>query len=137
MGERRARTGDAARSSVVVFFWSFRAICVTMQRERVAELREALRREAWAFVAVHQPRRRRSWTSKPSRRATENMHLTQPCAIDNDHAIVDRFQNQFVPAFYRLQRAPRAGATFKPEAPASSVSPQPSSECSQRVGSAA
>ena len=32
------------------------------------------------------------------------MKLTQPVAIDNEHTIVDRFENQFVPAFYVFNR---------------------------------
>ena len=36
--------------------------------------------------------------------ALDEMKLTQPVAIDNDHAIVERFENQFVPAFYVFNR---------------------------------
>jgi len=32
------------------------------------------------------------------------MALTQPCAIDNAHDIVGRFENQFVPAYYVFNR---------------------------------
>jgi hypothetical protein len=33
------------------------------------------------------------------------MKLTQLCALDNDHTIVDRFANQFVPSYYIFDRA--------------------------------
>ena len=36
--------------------------------------------------------------------ATGEMHITAPLAIDNTHAIVGRFENQFVPAFYVFDR---------------------------------
>ena len=32
------------------------------------------------------------------------MGLTQPLAIDNEHTIVGRFANQFVPAYYVFNR---------------------------------
>jgi hypothetical protein len=32
------------------------------------------------------------------------MGLTQPCAIDDEHTLVDRFENQFVPAYYVFNR---------------------------------
>ncbi|MBV8583526.1 MAG: hypothetical protein JO241_05970, partial [Candidatus Eremiobacteraeota bacterium] len=37
--------------------------------------------------------------------ALGEMQLTQPVAIDNDHAIVNRFANEFVPAFYVFNRS--------------------------------
>ncbi|MGP6157362.1 MAG: TlpA family protein disulfide reductase [Vulcanimicrobiaceae bacterium] len=36
--------------------------------------------------------------------ALGEMRLTQPCAVDNEHTLVDRFENQFVPAFYVFNR---------------------------------
>ncbi len=30
--------------------------------------------------------------------------MAQPCAIDSEHTIVGRFQNQFVPAYYLFNR---------------------------------
>jgi len=55
--------------------------------------------------AVHQPRSEDELdVAAVTKDALEEMKLTQPVAIDNDHAIVDRFQNQFVPAFYVFNR---------------------------------
>jgi hypothetical protein len=36
--------------------------------------------------------------------ATGEFGITQPCAIDNEHTIVDRFENAAVPAFYIFDR---------------------------------
>ena len=53
------------------------------------------------FVSVHQPRSQAELdVALVSEDAIEKMKLTQPVAIDNDHSIVDRFENEFVPAFY-------------------------------------
>ncbi len=52
-------------------------------------------------IAVHQPRSPEELdVAKVTEDALGPMRITQPCAIDNQHAIVDRFGNQFVPAFY-------------------------------------
>jgi hypothetical protein len=56
-------------------------------------------------VAIHQPRSEEELDIEAvSKDALEEMKLTQPVAIDNDHTIVDRFENQFVPAFYVFNR---------------------------------
>jgi thioredoxin-like negative regulator of GroEL len=58
-----------------------------------------------AFVAVHQPRSEDELNvDDVTKDALEEMKLTQPVALDNAHAIVDRFENQFVPAFYVFNR---------------------------------
>jgi hypothetical protein len=32
------------------------------------------------------------------------MKITWPCALDNEHTLVDRLENQFVPAYYVFDR---------------------------------
>jgi len=90
---------------VVVFFWSISCYLCHEIAEPVAALREKFAGQGVAFVAVHQPRSPEELDVEAVRRdATGNMHLTQPCAIDNEHAIVSRFQNAFVPALYVFNR---------------------------------
>lgn len=90
---------------VVVSFWSISCHLCHESAERVAAWREKFARHGVAFVAVHQPRSEEELDVEAVRRdAIGAMRLTQPCAIDNEHAIVDRFENQFVPAFYVFNR---------------------------------
>jgi thiol-disulfide isomerase/thioredoxin len=86
---------------VVVFFWSISCYLCHDAAGRVAELRDRYAPQGVVFIAVHQPRSPDELNVEAVRKdALDEMHITQPCAIDNDHAIVERFENQFVPAFY-------------------------------------
>ena len=54
---------------------------------------------------MHQPRSEDETNVEAVEKdAREAMKLTQPVAIDNEHTIVGRFENQFVPAFYVFNR---------------------------------
>jgi thiol-disulfide isomerase/thioredoxin len=90
---------------VVVSFWSKSCHLCHESAEQVAQWRDKFARHGVAFVAVHQPRSEDELDVEAvSKDALEEMRLTQPVAIDNAHAIVDRFENQFVPAFYVFNR---------------------------------
>jgi len=90
---------------VVVSFWSKSCYLCHESAEQFAQWRDRFASEGVAFVSVHQPRSEDELDVEAiSKDALEAMHLTQPVAIDNAHAIVDRFENQFVPAFYVFNR---------------------------------
>jgi thiol-disulfide isomerase/thioredoxin len=90
---------------VVVSFWSKSCYLCHESAEQFAQWRDRFAQEGVAFVSVHQPRSEDELDVEAiSKDAREEMHLTQPVAIDNAHAIVDRFENQFVPAFYVFNR---------------------------------
>lgn len=90
---------------VVVSFWSQSCYICHDTAEQFAWWRDSFEKRGVAFVAVHQPRSEDELdVAAVTKDALQEMHLTQPVAIDNAHAIVDRFQNQFVPAFYVFNR---------------------------------
>ncbi len=90
---------------VVVSFWSKSCYLCHESAEQVAEWRDRFSKRGVAFISVHQPRSADELdVAEITKDALEEMKLTQPVAIDNDHAIVDRFQNEFVPAFYVFNR---------------------------------
>jgi thiol-disulfide isomerase/thioredoxin len=90
---------------VVVSFWSKSCHLCHETAEEFARWRDRFAEQGVAFVAVHQPRSEDELdVAIVSKDAIEEMKLTQPVAIDNDHAIVGRFENQFVPAFYVFNR---------------------------------
>ncbi len=90
---------------VVVSFWSKSCYICHETAEQFAKWRDRFADRGVAFVAVHQPRSEDELdVDAVSKDAKEEMHLTQPVAIDNTHTIVDRFENQFVPAFYVFNR---------------------------------
>jgi thiol-disulfide isomerase/thioredoxin len=90
---------------VVVSFWSQSCYLCHETAEQFAQWREKFEKHGVAFVAVHQPRSEDELdVAAVTEDALEEMKLTQPVAIDNTHTIVERFQNQFVPAFYVFNR---------------------------------
>lgn len=99
-------TADELRGRpVVVSFWSQTCHLCHESAERFAEWRDKFTNRGVAFVAIHQPRSEDELDVDAVKKdAIEEMKLTQPAAIDNDHAIVERFENQFVPAFYVFNR---------------------------------
>ena len=90
---------------VLVHFWSVSCYLCHNVVEQVNGWREKFAAEGLAFVSVHQPRSEAELDVEAVRKdAMEAMKLTQPCAIDIEHTLVERFQNQFVPAYYLFDR---------------------------------
>jgi len=90
---------------VVVSFWSKSCYICHDTAEQFAQWRDKFAQHGVAFVAVHQPRSEDELdVAAVTKDALEEMKLTQPVAIDNNHTLVDRFENQFVPAFYVFNR---------------------------------
>lgn len=91
---------------VVVHFWSLSCYLCHNAVEQVNAWRDKYEAQGFVFIAVHQPRSEAELDAGAVRAdALEEMKLTQRCAIDNDHAIVERFQNQFVPSYYVFDRS--------------------------------
>ena len=98
-------SGALKDTPVVVSFWSKSCYLCHESAEQFAQWRDKFAAAGVMFVSVHQPRSEDELDVElVSKDAIEEMKLTQPVAIDNDHSIVDRFENQFVPAFYVFNR---------------------------------
>jgi thiol-disulfide isomerase/thioredoxin len=90
---------------VVVSFWSMSCYLCHENAELVAAWRDRFAARGVAFVSIHQPRNPDELDVEAvTKDGLEEMHLTQPVAIDSAHAIVGRFANEFVPAFYVFNR---------------------------------
>jgi thiol-disulfide isomerase/thioredoxin len=94
-----------AGKPVLVHFWSLSCYICHDVAKQVAEWRDRFGPEGLEVIAIHQPRGPEELdVAKVRADALGEMGLTQPCAIDNEHTLVDRFQNQFVPAYYVFNR---------------------------------
>jgi thioredoxin-like negative regulator of GroEL len=97
---------DLADHPVLVHFWSISCYICHDVAEQVAAWRDKFTAGGLRVIAVHQPRGPEELDIyKVEADAHATMHITQPLAIDNAHAIVGRFENQFVPAYYVFNRA--------------------------------
>lgn len=91
---------------VLVHFWSISCYICHDVAEQVAGWRDKYGPQGLKVIAIHQPRGPEELDlDKVIADAEGPMGITQPLAIDNQHAIVERFQNQFVPAYYVFNKA--------------------------------
>ncbi len=52
------------------------------------------------IVGVHMPRSEKDLDIASAKAIVNEYELTHPVIIDNDHAVAEAFQNEYVPAFY-------------------------------------
>jgi thiol-disulfide isomerase/thioredoxin len=92
---------ELAGKPLLVHFWSVTCgICHDVAAE-VARWQAEYGPRGLAVIGVHQPRGPQELdVEKVTADANGPMAITWPCAIDNEHTIVERFENQFVPAYY-------------------------------------
>jgi thiol-disulfide isomerase/thioredoxin len=92
---------ELAGKPLLAHFWSVSChICHDVAAE-VAKWQAEYGPRGLAFVGVHQPRSAAELdVTQVTADAVGPMAITWPCAVDNAHALVRRFENQFVPAYY-------------------------------------
>ncbi|QUW03949.1 TlpA family protein disulfide reductase [Chloracidobacterium validum] len=96
-----AVTADDLRNRIVlVHFWAVSCGICSEQMPKVNEWRDTLAEKGVSVVSIHMPRYEADTNLADVDAAIAKYGLTQPCAIDNQHAIADAFGNEFVPAFY-------------------------------------
>lgn len=92
---------DLEGRPVLVHFWSISCYICHDVVDQVNAWRDKFAAQGLVVVAIHQPRGPEELDlDKVTEDALGAMGLTQPLAIDSEHTIVARFQNQFVPAYY-------------------------------------
>ncbi|HTX03046.1 MAG TPA: hypothetical protein VMD07_05150 [Candidatus Acidoferrales bacterium] len=96
---------DIAGLPVFVHFWSMTCyVCHDVAAE-VAHWRRMFEPAGLLFIAVHQPRIPRELDVEAAiADARGPMNVTHRAAFDNELRIVERFDNQFVPAYYLFDR---------------------------------
>ena len=90
---------------VLVHFWSLSCYLCHDTAEQLAQWRDTYGPQGLVMIGVHQPRSEDELdVAKVEADAKGAMALTQSCAVDNEHTIVDRFENSVVPGFYLFNR---------------------------------
>ncbi|MDA8353060.1 MAG: redoxin domain-containing protein [Firmicutes bacterium] len=83
---------------VLIHFWSISCGICKKNMPDVLKIRDE--NENLKVVGIHMPRSEKDTDVDAVKEAIEKYDLTHPQAIDNQHSIVDAFENEFVPAFY-------------------------------------
>ena len=93
---------EAKGHPTLVHFWSVSCGMCKENLPRVAEWRDQRAADGLRVVAVHMPRYPADMDAEAVREAVAAYNITEPCAVDNEHALRDAFHNEqgFVPAYY-------------------------------------
>ena len=89
----------------LVHFWSVSCGSCHEIMENVKEWREKYAPQGLEFVGIHMPRGEKDTNTDTVKADISEMAVTWPNAIDNKHAIVEAFDNKYVPAFYLFNEA--------------------------------
>ena len=87
---------------LLVHFWSINSEISAANLSTLAELRDRRRHEGLRVIAIHLPLRADERNLEAIRDAAAQLNLTEPCALDNFHALRDLFMDgrDDVPAYY-------------------------------------
>ena len=98
---RNADTRQTRGHPTLVHFWSINSEASKNNLAQVAALRDHRKREGLRVVAVHVPQSESDKNPGPVRDAIARLNLTEPCALDNNHALSDAFlaERDLVPAY--------------------------------------
>jgi thiol-disulfide isomerase/thioredoxin len=101
----RPSAEELAGKPLLVHFWSVSCYMCHDVADEVAKWHAEYGPRGLEVVSVHQPRGPEELdVEKVTADAEGPMKITWPCAIDNRHTLVQRFENQFVPAYYVFDR---------------------------------
>ena len=96
---------DLAGQPVLVHFWSVSCYICHNVADVVSGWRDKYGPQGLKVIAIHQPRGPEELdVTKVTEDAHGTMGITQPLGIDNTHALVKAFENEFVPAYYVFDR---------------------------------
>ena len=95
---------DLKGKPVLVHFWSISCGLCKKSLPDVNELREKYKEQDLQVIGVHMPRSEKDTEIGPVKETIEKYELKHPQAIDNEHNVVDAFENEFVPSFYLFDR---------------------------------
>ncbi|WP_107727515.1 redoxin domain-containing protein [Desmospora activa] len=85
---------------VLVHFWSVSCGLCKESMPEVLKIRDEHQDKGLQVIGIHMPRSEKDTEIGPVKETIEKYEMTHPQAVDNQHSIVDAFENQFVPAFY-------------------------------------
>ncbi|MCS1351966.1 redoxin domain-containing protein [Mechercharimyces sp. CAU 1602] len=91
---------DVAGKPVLVHFWSISCEMCKKSLPDINEMREKFKEQELQLIGIHMPRSEKDTDEEAVKETITKYELVHPQAIDNQHSIVEAFENQFVPAFY-------------------------------------
>lgn len=101
LGESVARDALVG-APLLVHFWSVSCYLCKGNYPTIREWQEEFAEKGLRVVAVHMPRQEEDLNEERVREVVAHLGLSEPCALDNEHAVKDAFQNSegWVPAYF-------------------------------------
>lgn len=93
---------DLIGKPTLIHFWSISCGICKESLPEVNELRD--NHPELQVIGIHMPRSEKDTEIPPVKETIEKYELKHPQGIDNLHQVVDRFENEYVPAFYLFDR---------------------------------
>lgn len=84
----------------LVHFWAVSCHICHETMDDVSAMRDKYAAHGLQTLAFHLPRMEEDINLDKIRRDIEQFNITQPVALDHDRIIADRFENEYVPAFF-------------------------------------
>jgi thiol-disulfide isomerase/thioredoxin len=97
--------GEVSKSDLVedkptlVHFWSVSCGLCKEAMPSINQFRDDYKDEL-NVIAVHMPRSEKDLDIAQIKEVAAEHDITQPIFVDNDHALTDAFENEYVPAYY-------------------------------------
>ena len=86
---------------LLIHFWAVSCHMCKESLPQINEWRDKYGKEYdLQVVGVHMPRSEKDTDIDQVKELVEQYELTHPVMVDNQHAVTDAFQNEFVPAYY-------------------------------------
>lgn len=101
--------GEAELSSfegqpALVHFWSVGCHICHENMPKVKAWKDEFIPKGLKVVALHMPRSADELDVEEIKHQVKEMEITEPCGVDNDHAVAEAFDNRFVPAYFLFDR---------------------------------
>lgn len=100
------RPEELAGVPVLVHFW---AVSCYMCKDSLPTLNEWREQYGQQYnlklIGIHMPRSEKDTDIDAAKAMIEQYELKHPIAIDNQHAVTNAFQNEYVPAYYLFDAA--------------------------------
>ncbi|OOE10182.1 MULTISPECIES: TlpA disulfide reductase family protein [Fictibacillus] len=97
--------GEVSKSDLVgdkptlIHFWSVSCGLCKEAMPSINQFRDDYKDEL-NVIAVHMPRSEKDLDLAQIKEVAAEHDITQPIFVDNDHALTDAFENEYVPAYY-------------------------------------
>ncbi|MCL6446219.1 MAG: redoxin domain-containing protein [Alicyclobacillus sp.] len=84
----------------LIHFWAVSCHICHETMNDVIRIKETYAKDGLQTVAIHMPRFESDTDLQKIRADINTYHITQPVGVDSNRTIADRFENEYVPAFF-------------------------------------